>query len=124
MADSWRDAPALVAVASKTGERIDECFGRAAVYRIYEAMPEGGYRLRETRSGPAPCREQWHDPAVLAAAARLLSDCDLALAGRIGPEAIRQLAALGVVGLAVNNLEIGEALARLTRRAAARVRTG
>ncbi|MDR2392379.1 MAG: hypothetical protein LBE84_11965 [Planctomycetota bacterium] len=119
MGDAFGIPPARVAVASKTGERIDECFGRAAQYRIYGKRPGGGYRLAETRPGPAPCRDQWHDPENLARAVELLSDCGLVLAGRIGPEAMRRLAERGTAGLAVNGLGVGEALERLSRRAAA-----
>jgi predicted Fe-Mo cluster-binding NifX family protein len=44
----------------------------------------------------------------------LVADCDLVLAGRIGPRALRQLEERGVAGLAAH-LEINEALRRLNR---------
>ncbi|MDR1397722.1 MAG: hypothetical protein LBJ14_08325 [Desulfarculales bacterium] len=114
MADFLPSFPARVAVASKDGFSIDECFGRAGQYRIYEACAEG-YRLAEIRPGIMPCRQQCRDDAAMTRAADLLADCDLVLAGRIGPQALRQLKKRGVLGLAVN-LKIGDALERLRRR--------
>ncbi|MDR1612059.1 MAG: hypothetical protein LBT97_04665 [Planctomycetota bacterium] len=106
--------PSRVAVASRSGARVDECFGRAENYYIYEAGPDG-YRLKETRPGIVPCRSRRHDAAVMDEAVSRLSDCDLVLAGRIGPAAIRQLAEKGVRGLAVD-IGIEEALARLGKK--------
>ncbi|MDR1921887.1 MAG: dinitrogenase iron-molybdenum cofactor biosynthesis protein [Candidatus Adiutrix sp.] len=114
MAEKFRKSPRRVAVASKTGVLIDECFGRAENYRIYELADEG-YRLAELRPGPAPCRDQSHDPQILGAAVALLADCDMVLAGRIGPEAIRQLSKQGVVGLAAH-IGIQDALDHLAKR--------
>ena len=120
MADPDNHRPALVAIASRTGERIDECFGRAASYRIYEADAGGGYRLAEVRPGLSPCEDRRHDLGRLAETAELLSDCGLVLAGRIGPGAMRALAGLGVAALPVGDMEVEEALIRLSRQAAAK----
>jgi predicted Fe-Mo cluster-binding NifX family protein len=113
MADFLRSPPSLVAIASKDGVLIDECFGRAGQYYIYEAGAEG-YRFKETRPSPVPCQEQRHDAAMMARTAELLADCDLVLAGRIGPQALRQLEEKGILGLAVH-MEIKGALERLRR---------
>lgn len=113
MADFLRSPPPRVAVASQDGRFIDECFGRARQYRIYQAGPRG-YQLAGIRTSPIPCREQHHDERLLAQAIELLADCGLVLAGRIGPQALRQLQARGMAGLTVH-LEINEALRRLYR---------
>jgi nitrogen fixation protein NifB len=125
MASSNPVSPARVAIASRDGGLIDECFGRAGFYLIYEA-DGSGYRLREQRPGPRPCRGsgpesapgsgQDHDHQALAAAVALLADCDLVLAGRIGPEALRLLDKNGIAGFAVH-ISIAEALRKLARRA-------
>ncbi|MDR1535702.1 MAG: dinitrogenase iron-molybdenum cofactor biosynthesis protein [Planctomycetota bacterium] len=114
MVEALGKPPGRVAVASRSGVLVDECFGRAAGYRIYEAAPDG-YRLAEIRPGPAPCRGQAHDLPSLAAAVESVSDCEMVLAGRIGPEAVRLLAGRGVTGLAVR-IGIDDALERLSRR--------
>jgi predicted Fe-Mo cluster-binding NifX family protein len=105
--------PDKVAVATDSGTCIDACFGRVKEFRIYGAGPEG-YRLLEIRPALAPCRDKNHDLSVLNRTAELLSDCQLVLAGRIGPAALGALADRGVMGLAVH-LPIDEALTKLAR---------
>jgi predicted Fe-Mo cluster-binding NifX family protein len=105
--------PQKVAVATDSGEIIDACFGRVKEFKIYKSTPDG-YQLEEVRPGPSPCREQSHDMDILLKTASLLSDCQLVLAGRIGPAAIQALSDIGVTGLAVN-LSVEEALKKLAR---------
>jgi nitrogen fixation protein NifB len=114
MDDSFGNPPGRVAVASGSGTEVDECFGRAVNYYIYEAGPDG-YRLIGTRPGLRPCRFRRHDVMAMDGAVSRLSDCDLVLARRIGPEALRQLSEKGVKGLAVE-IGIEKALARLVKR--------
>lgn len=117
MADTTNTPPRRVAVASKTGSLVDECFGRAAEYRIYE-WGENAYSPVGIRRGPAPCRNGDHDYNALAEAIDTVADCDVVLAGRIGPEAIRLLAERGVRPL-TTRIAIDDALQRLATAAVA-----
>ncbi|MCC8190194.1 MAG: hypothetical protein LIP77_06080 [Planctomycetes bacterium] len=111
MDETTRTPPRRVAVASAGGRLVDACFGRAASYQIYE-WSEDGYRLTATRPGPSPCRNGGHDHDALAAAIDTVADCQVVLAGRIGPEALRLLALRGVRGLSTR-IGIQDALDRL-----------
>jgi predicted Fe-Mo cluster-binding NifX family protein len=105
-------------VASETGENIDACFGKTGNFRIYQLTGEGeeqAYELLEVRPGPRPCQEGSHDEAVLDASAEILKDCDMVLAGRVGPAAVKALADRGVMALAAH-LPITDALKRLAKR--------
>jgi predicted Fe-Mo cluster-binding NifX family protein len=110
--------PEKLAIASETGENIDACFGRVEQFRIYRLTgSEGnyGYELEEIRPGPHPCQEKTHDLQILDQTAELLSDCEMVLAGRIGPAAIQALSQRGVMGLAAS-LSVKEALRRLSTK--------
>jgi len=87
--------PFQVAIASNDGRTINECFGRARVFRVY-AFNQEGFRLSEIRASPTPCQGGNHEDGVLAATVATLSDCQMVLAGRIGPEAVRLLREKGV----------------------------
>ncbi|MDR0882125.1 MAG: hypothetical protein LBP55_06245 [Candidatus Adiutrix sp.] len=116
MADIFSSRPGRVAVATEDGVMIDCCFGRARAYHIYEANARAdGYHFMEIRPSPIPCRDQDHDPETLNRAIELLADCQLVLAGKIGPEAIRRLEARGIPALAVS-LSMAEAFKRLNKR--------
>ncbi|MDR1871646.1 MAG: hypothetical protein LBS60_06915 [Deltaproteobacteria bacterium] len=113
-----RFKPQKLAVATDSGDNIDACFGKTDKFLIYElkTSPDFSvYELAETRPGPRPCQEGSHDIAVLEASAALLADCDLVLAGRVGPAAVKVLADRGVMALAVH-LPIDEALRKLANR--------
>lgn len=87
--------PFQVAIASNDGRTINACFGRARAFRIY-AFNQGGFRLSEIRSSPTPCQGGSHEDGVLTATVEALADCQMVLAGRIGPEAGRLLREKGV----------------------------
>jgi predicted Fe-Mo cluster-binding NifX family protein len=107
-----------VAVATDGGVDIDACFGRTESFRIYRLAEDGDgarYEFEETRQGPKPCRDKSHDEGVLDAAAELLKDCGMVLAGKIGPAAVKALSDRGIVGLAAP-LNMEDALRRLARK--------
>ena len=117
MGDEAGALPLRVAVASRGGVLVDECFGRAERFYVYEEAA-GGFRLVEIRPGPAPCRGGRHEQGALAGLVALVADCPVVLAGRIGPEALRLLAANGTSGFAVH-IGVEDALRRLARPAPA-----
>jgi len=81
-----------VAVASRDGVTVHQHFGRATHFQIYELNRDGGgcgFRFLETRENePACLPDSWeregqaHERVV-----RLLADCQIVLAARIGPGA-------------------------------------
>ncbi|MDR3592122.1 MAG: NifB/NifX family molybdenum-iron cluster-binding protein [Negativicutes bacterium] len=103
-----------VAVASSDGKFINQHFGRAQAFLIYE-LNEGdseGFRFVERRETKPPCSYQQHDDDLLTAAAALVSDCRTVLVSQIGPGAVQALAAHGVNALEAPAF-IDEALAKL-----------
>jgi predicted Fe-Mo cluster-binding NifX family protein len=105
--------PERIAIATESGEFVDACFGKVNQYRIY-VRTEEGYRLEEIRPGLSLCQDKHHDQDLLQRTAELLSDCQMVLAGRIGPAAIQALSSKGVTGLAVS-ISLNEALEKLHR---------
>jgi predicted Fe-Mo cluster-binding NifX family protein len=109
--------PDKVAIASETGQYIDACFGKTESFRIYRLVKEGDaycYKLDELRSAPRLCRDKSHDLDVLESSAELLKDCQMVLAGKIGPAAVKALSDRGVMGLAAPLL-LDDALKKLAR---------
>ncbi|MDR3205328.1 MAG: dinitrogenase iron-molybdenum cofactor biosynthesis protein [Deltaproteobacteria bacterium] len=112
MVNKYVKKPDKVAIASTDGQRVDACFGKVNEFRIFRATAKG-YQLEEIRRGPEICHERSHDLTALNQTADLLSDCQLVLAGRIGPAAMDALTARGVTALACS-LGLEEALTKLS----------
>jgi predicted Fe-Mo cluster-binding NifX family protein len=107
--------PNKVAMASETGRYIDACFGKTESFRVYRLVKEGEeyrYVPDELRSAPKLCRDNSRDPDVLESSAELLKDCEMVLAGKMGPAAVKALSERGVMGLAAP-LPLEEALKKL-----------
>lgn len=90
--------PVLMAVASKWGGLINEHFGHAREFLIYEASAAGarlvGVRKTELYcSGADTCGE---DETALDRTLRILADCEAVLCARIGIEPWGRLAAAGI----------------------------
>ncbi len=111
----------LVAVATKGSGVVNQHFGHAEEFWIYEAGP-GWARLVQTRSvaryceGPSECGEE---ESVLDKTVRLLSDCAAVLCSKIGPEPREALEAAGIEPVEVYDLieqAVAEAGARLAGR--------
>lgn len=112
------DQVVLVAVATKGSGVVNQHFGRAGEFWIYEAGP-GWARLVQTRSvaryceGPSECGEE---ESVLAKTVRLLCDCAAVLCSKIGPEPREALGAAGIEAVEVYDLidkAVADAGARL-----------
>lgn len=101
-----------VAVASTDGITINEHFGRAREFLIYEVDETGVYQLLEKRTVQRPV-----DPATHAAsrAVELLTDVEAVLVTQIGPRAEIELLGKGVFALAVTG-PIAKALETYGRR--------
>jgi nitrogen fixation protein NifB len=77
-------APRLrVAVATKNGREIDEHFGHAEVFQIYEIGPEGAV-LTEERRTDEYCQGGFGDDAVLQSTVNLIHDCAAVFVMKVG----------------------------------------
>jgi nitrogen fixation protein NifB len=112
------DGSVLVAVASSGGGVVNQHFGHADEFFIYEAGP-GFARLVGTRSvsryctGPSECGD---DAASLQDAVRMLSDCAAVLCSRAGAGPRRLLAAAGI-----DVVEVYDAIEQAVAAAGARL---
>ncbi|MBQ6675938.1 MAG: dinitrogenase iron-molybdenum cofactor biosynthesis protein [Ruminococcus sp.] len=85
-----------IAVATHSGELIDEHFGHAKFFRVYE-ISEGGYELLEVRDAVAACQHALgHDTTRFDKIIELLSDCDALFVEKIGIGAAAYLIERGV----------------------------
>ncbi|MDP2726945.1 MAG: nitrogenase cofactor biosynthesis protein NifB [Dehalococcoidia bacterium] len=107
-------APITAAVASKGHGVVNEHFGHAKEFLVYEASGSG-IKLVQVRKieqycrGPATCGDE---EDLLDQIANMLSDCQHLLCSRIGPEPRRFLEARGIKCVETHNF-IHEALADL-----------
>lgn len=87
---------AKIALTSKNGVDVDEHFGRATFFRIYE-LSENSYSFLESRDAVAACQHaRTHSKTDFDTVIDLLSDCDALLVKKIGEGAASYLIAKGV----------------------------
>jgi len=105
---------ARVAVATSDGVVIDEHFGRAREFRVYDVNSSGGYRQIEVRSIG---HVAWDEARVQSAdtAVEQLSDVDAVLALQIGQSAAVTLSGRGIRCFAVRG-EVDRVLSTYGRR--------
>jgi predicted Fe-Mo cluster-binding NifX family protein len=75
-----------VAVASSDGKYVNEHFGRAQQFLIFDLTP-GGYQFLELRKNEPSCRSDQTDEVKHLPTIDLLEDCQGVLVARIGPGA-------------------------------------
>ncbi len=73
-----------IAAATGDGENVNEHFGRACRFDIYE-IEERQWRFLEARGNVPACSGQEHDGDLLERTADLLSDCRGVVVAQIGP---------------------------------------
>jgi nitrogen fixation protein NifB len=93
------DFPLLIAVATRGGGLINEHFGEAEEFLIYEASSQdvrlvGVRKTQRYCTGPTNCEK---GEEVLASAVRALAGCAAVLCAKIGFEPWRALEAAGIV---------------------------
>jgi nitrogen fixation protein NifB len=86
---------ARVAVATKGGGLVDQHFGHAREFLVYDVSREGA-RLAARRAADAYCTGGEGDDDALAVALRALADCDAVLVAKVGHCPQGQLAAAGI----------------------------
>jgi predicted Fe-Mo cluster-binding NifX family protein len=85
-----------IAVATHSGELIDEHFGHAKFFRVYD-INQSGYDFIEVRDAVAACQHRLgHDTTRFDKIIELLSDCDALLVQKIGEGAAAYLIAKNV----------------------------
>ena len=73
-----------VAAASTDGKVVNQHFGRAERFHIFEISEDEGYRFLESRKVDACCGGGGHEIGAFEAVARTLSDVQAIFVGRIG----------------------------------------
>ncbi|HEY3425950.1 MAG TPA: NifB/NifX family molybdenum-iron cluster-binding protein [Negativicutes bacterium] len=99
-----------VAIASTDGVEINEHFGRAKQFLIYEIDEAGAYKFLERRENIFDDANDRH-----VATARLLADVEVVLVNKIGPVAEQELQRQGVMALTVSG-SIEKALTAYAKR--------
>lgn len=90
------EEPVLCAVASSDGFLVDQHFGRAKSFDVYEVGQEGEPRFVESRKVQRPCSGQGHSNEALDAVVRTLGDCAFVIVARVGPGARAALSQRGI----------------------------
>ena len=101
-----------VAAASSDGIVVNQHFGRADTFYIYEVTEAGAYSLLETRSVLPVCQSGNHDDDTLYANIGKLKDCKYVLASRIGMGAANSMERSGILPIELPGM-IGESIGRL-----------
>lgn len=104
-----------VAVASSDGVSVNEHFGRAAVFYIYEVNDDGSFRLTEERAIARPSPDEPEAGHGADATIEQLSDVHAVLVAQIGPGAQSSLNRKGVRSFALGG-PIDRALSSYGRR--------
>ena len=97
-----------VAVASTDGKYVNEHFGRAKQFLIFE-LGENDYQFLELRENQPSCHVESSDESAHLQTVKLLGDCKAVLVARIGPAAEEYLLQHGIKPLIIPDF-IDEAL--------------
>ena len=88
-----------VAVASKDGNSINEHFGHAKLFWIYEVDSEGCW-FREKRNVDHYCHGHHGDQSALQKILKTISDCAVVFVAKIGEGPAEKLSARGISAVA------------------------
>lgn len=102
-----------VAVASSDGKVINQHFGRAGIFLVFD-VDEKGYRFVEERKSDPPCQLGEHDDNALDRTVGLIADCGIVLASMIGPGAEQAMNTRGIRAYAISDY-IDRALEKLVK---------
>lgn len=86
-----------VAVASSDGIVVNQHFGRANTFSIYEVEQTGKCRLLEIRKVTPVCNGGNHDDGMLRKNIRIFEDCKYILVSRIGQGAATMMEQAGII---------------------------
>ena len=85
-----------LAVTSSDCKFINQHFGMAQQFLIFEIDDEGDYKFLELRKNDPACSVEGHTEDAMTQTIKLISDCDAILASQIGPGAIDVLIEKGI----------------------------
>lgn len=101
-----------VAAASSDGIVINQHFGRADTFYIYEVEGTGGYRFLETRKVTPVCNGGEHNEEELYSNISRFKDCKYIVVSRIGMGAANRMEQSGIMPMELPGM-IEESLGRL-----------
>ena len=107
--------PLRVAVASSDGKYINQHFGHAQQFLIFDIHDDGNYGFIELRKSPPSCSGGVGNGNARAKTLDLIKDADVVLVSQIGPGAASSLIAHGIQPYMVPTF-IEEALKKLASR--------
>ena len=85
-----------VAVASSDGKFVNQHFGMASQFLIFEVDDQREYKFLELRENTPACSVEGHSDDSLARSVELISDCKAVLVSHVGPGAVDVLASQGI----------------------------
>ncbi|MEQ1671195.1 MAG: nitrogenase cofactor biosynthesis protein NifB, partial [Hyphomicrobium sp.] len=91
------DRPLLIAIATKGGGRVNQHFGHAREFQVYEAGPNGVSFVGHRKVEDAYCQGGLGEDATLDSVIATLSGIDAVLCSKIGDCPKNDLAAAGIV---------------------------
>ena len=91
----------LVAAATTDGVNVDQHFGRADAFRIFEVAGDAITDTGEVRRVAPACHGGSHEDSHLAANARAIADCRYVLVARIGNQAEAACCEAGVIPMEI-----------------------
>ncbi|MCH5265582.1 MAG: dinitrogenase iron-molybdenum cofactor biosynthesis protein [Lachnospiraceae bacterium] len=101
-----------IAAASSDGIVVNQHFGRAETFYIYEASSREEPRYLEKREVEPLCQGGNHQEAKLTESVEHLKDCQYVLVSRIGPGAVAALEQKGITPMELPGM-IEESIHRL-----------
>lgn len=101
-----------VAVASSDGIVVNQHFGRADTFYIFEVSEANEYRLLETRTVTPICNRRDHDDDELRDNVGKFQDCRYILVSRIGSGAANVVEQSGIIPMELPGI-IGESIDKL-----------
>ncbi|HEY8464228.1 MAG TPA: NifB/NifX family molybdenum-iron cluster-binding protein [Bacillota bacterium] len=102
-----------VAVASTDGKYVNDHFGRAKQFLVFD-INGSEYRFLELRQNTPSCNLEGTDENKHLKTVELLADCQAVLVARIGPGAERYLSEHGIKAIVIPDF-IEEALKQITK---------
>jgi len=101
-----------VAVASSDGKFVNQHFGRANQFLIFEIKDNGDYEFLALRKNIPPCNSGESHDDLLTKTLDLISDCRAVLVSRVGSGAAEALVLRGIQPYVIPNF-IADALKQL-----------
>ncbi|TCL69907.1 putative Fe-Mo cluster-binding NifX family protein [Hydrogenispora ethanolica] len=102
-----------VAIASSDGKYVNQHFGRATQFLIFDRNEQNEFEFIGLRANCPSCNWEKADESRHQRTIETLADCQAVIVSRIGPGAVEKLAACGIRALEIPDF-IDEALRQLS----------